>query len=813
MTTIWQDIKYGFRMLRKNPGFTIIAMLTLALGIGATTAIVSVVKITVFDPLPVSHPDRFLELGHVDKERGWSEGVYNSVLRDAQQQTSLFAHVAAYNLDELTLPGEDFPKTVPGVCVTTEFFHLWRVQPLLGRNLFTADEGQPGKDDVLVISHRLWQREFGGDPAIIGRTVFFRKRQMTVVGIMPPHFFFPDAYHEYWRPAEDPDPAQNPNLQYAPNLRVIAEMPPGVAAAEVQAFLDVLTGRQDQARLYGSISLQARDLREKFVAPEVRCTFGLLLGASIFVLLIAASNVANLQSARMETRKQELAIRTALGAGRVRVFRQLLTESLLLALFGGTAGLAVSASGFVLLRQLIPTDLPRLKPITFDMGALGIASVVTLSAGLLFGLVPALRGWRSSLSEVLKQGEVTGTRDRGRRRFSQALIAGQLALAVVLLAGAGLMMRSVIGLLRVNPGLDPKHVVRVYPRILELQSRQYNPNSALDRQAEAAFAFFADARQRVAAIPGVTAVGVGSGGGGVEASVIPCSPPTLLTKYWVGVEEANPLRVLRVPLKQGRWLDRSDTGEGLCSILVNETAARRLWPGQAAVGKMFKTKEWFTDVAYEVVGVVGDTRDYSRHVAPQPTFYQAMYKARGPSVLSGGKFLVVRTAVDPVTLYRPIGQSLKAAGADLKMPTFLNLQEELCTNMGAHHALMLYLSIFAGVGLFLAAFGLYGVLAYSVARRTREIGIRMALGAQIGDVMRLIMRQGLALVILGGVLGIAVALATGRVLRAYLFGVSSVDPLTIIAIVLLLAGVALLACYIPARRAAKIDPMEALRYE
>jgi len=813
MSNLWQDIKYGFRMLRKNPGFTIVALLTLALGIGATTAIVSVVKIAVFDPLPVSDSDRFLELGHVDKEGGWSEGIYSSALQDMQRQTNLFALVAAYSWDTLTLLGDDFPQTVPGYWVTTDFFSLLKTPPLLGRT-FTADEGQPGKDDALVISYRLWKREFGGDQAIIGRTIFFRERPMTVVGVMPPHFSFPDSHYEYWRPLKDPDFAQNHILKSGPNLRVIAKTQPGVKAAEVQAFLDVLTNRQRQAkdRQSSTPSLRSRNLREKFVAPEVSRLLGLLLGATIFVLLIAASNVANLQSARMETRRQELAMRVALGAGRARVFRLLLTESLLLAVFGGTAGLAVSAFGFALLQQLIPTNLPRLKPITFDMGVLGIASGVTLGAGLLFGLTPVLYAWRSRLSEVLKQGQVTGTRDRGRRRFSQGLIAGQIALAVVLLAGAGLLTRSVVGLLRVNPDLDPKHVVRVRPSIRDLLSRlDDDPDRAFNRQTEAAVAFFADAQQRVSAISGVTAAGIRIDGGEVKASVIPDSLPVPLEKYWVGVEEANPLRVLRVPLKEGRWLDRNNMGGG---VLVNEAAARRLWPGEAAVGKIFWAKESFKEVAHEVIGVVGDTRDYNRYVAPQPTFYRAMQKAHGLDVLSGGgQYLVVRTTADPVTLYRPIDQALKIAGADSQKTTFINLHEELWNKMARHHTLLLYLSVFAGVGLFLAAFGLYGVLAYNVARRTREIGIRMALGAQIRDVMRLILRQGLAVVILGSVLGVIVSLATGRVLQAYLFGVSSVDPLTIIATVLLFSGVALFACWIPARRAAGIDPMIALRYE
>jgi putative ABC transport system permease protein len=816
MKTIWQDIKYGFRMFRKNPGFTIVAICTLALSIGATTAIVSVVKVAVYDPLPRSHSEKLLQLGHVQKEQGWSQGIFCSAFREIQHQRNLFSRVTAYHWDALTLLSEDLPRQVPGMWVTMDFFPLWKVRPLMGRT-FTADEGQPGKNNVLVISYRLWKREFGGDPSIVGRTVFFREQPMTVVGVMPSHFIFPSADYEYWRPVEYPDSSTGPYgpiLQHGPNLRVIAETQSRVEVTEVQAFLDVLTQRQrqEQVHLSDAFVLRARDLRELFIAPELKRTFGLLLGASVFVLLIAASNVANLQFARMETRRRELATRAVLGAGRTRVFRQLLTESLLLAIFGGTAGLIVSFFAFELLQQLIPSNLPRLKPITLNVGVLGIASGVTLTTGLLFGLGPALRGRRSSLAEVIKQGETTGTYDRGRRRCSQALIAGQFALALVLLVGAGLIVRSVIGLLWVNPGLDPKHVVRVYPSISELRRRHYDPNPTLNRETEAAFAFFEDARRCVTEIPGVMDAGVGIEGGEEEASGIPGSPSTVLKKYWISVEESNLLRVLRVPLKQGRWLDRGDVGEGLRSVLINETAARRLWAEEPVVGKIFWAKELDVDVAYEVIGVVGDTLDYGKQAGPQPTFYRAIQKERG-GVMTGGHFLVVRTAVDPVTLYGPIAQALKAAGADLKMPSFYNLHEQLWNAMSGHRALMLYLSLFAGVGLFLAAFGLYGVLAYGVARRTREIGIRMALGARVGDVTRLILRQGLMLVILGGVLGIAVALVTSRILHAYLFGVRSIDPLTILSVALLLGGVALFACWLPARRAARIDPMEALRYE
>src|SRR3989454_51042 len=343
------DLRFAVRQLLKNPGFTAAAVLTLALGIGATTAIVSVVNTAVFDPLPVRHPGRLVQFGTVLKREGWWAAINNPALRDVRQQTNLFARVAAYSdNDGLTLQGEEFPQPVAGVWVTPEFFGLLDVRPLLGRT-FTADEGQPGKDDVLVISHRLWQRLFGGDPAIIGRMVRFRERPMTVVGVMPPHFSFPTArYGEYWRPVQDPDPTGD---DWLANTRVIAEMRPGVEAAQVQAFLDVVSERQaKESQIAAEYKFQCRDLGEMFSKPEVRRTLGLLLGAVAFVLFIAAANVANLQLARTETRQQELAVRSALGAGRARVFRQLLTESLLLAVLGGMAGLVVTPLGLHLLQ-------------------------------------------------------------------------------------------------------------------------------------------------------------------------------------------------------------------------------------------------------------------------------------------------------------------------------------------------------------------------------------------------------------------------------------------------------------------------------
>jgi putative ABC transport system permease protein len=425
--------------------------------------------------------------------------------------------------------------------------------------------------------------------------------------------------------------------------------------------------------------------------------------------------------------------------------------------------------------------------------------------------MPALRSWQPNLGKALNQEGLAATRDQKQGRWSRVLIVGQFALVLALLAGAGLMTRSIVGLLQIHPGLDPKHVVRVYPKITDYKNRHWEPGLKSDKVFKATCSFLSDARHRIAAIPGVSASGVGTDGGQAEISPTPDSLPVTINRDWVGVEEANPLQVLRVPLKQGRWLNRSDANKSIRCVLVNQTATKQFWPGESAMGKTFRIKERRKELVYEVVGVVGDTHDMGRHAAPQPTFYQSFLKEI--SFETGAPFFVVRTASHPVKFYKPIGQALKAAGADLKMPTFYNLHEALWQRMATQRALMLYLSLFAGVGLFLASVGLYGVLSYNVTQRQREIGIRIALGAQIEDVTRLILRQGLTLVIWGSVLGIAAALVTGKALRTYLLGVSSTDPLTLVIGTLLLAGIALFACYMPARRAARIDPMEALRYE
>src|ERR1051326_9570892 len=469
-----QDLRFGGRMLRKNPGFTIVAVLTLALGIGATTAICSVVRTTLFDPLPMRTPsDRYLQLVSVDKKQGWSaRGINPPALRDVLEQTNLFSRVAAYELESLSFQGEEFPEPVNGARVTPEFFRLWTLRPGKGR-IFTKDEAEPGQDDVLIISHQFWHKRLGGDPNVVGRVLRFRERSMTVIGVMPPFFVFPKSGFEFWRPFHGPQLPQNKgpipqgSAEWDPDTGVIAEMRDGVARGQIQAYLDVVSKRQaEEAPFPNSYSeIRCRKVNELFSKPELRQTLWILLAAMTFVLLIACANIANLQLARTERRRSELPARSALGAGNARVFRQLLTENLLLAGLGGLASVAVIFVGLQLLQKLISPELPRLKPITPNAAVLWIALGATLITAILFGLMPSKLGIQGRLNEVLKLGAATGSRDHKSSRFSSALIVCQDAVACVLLASVGLMVRSVIRLLTLHPGFDPRNLVRIDPQL------------------------------------------------------------------------------------------------------------------------------------------------------------------------------------------------------------------------------------------------------------------------------------------------------------------------------------------------------------
>jgi putative ABC transport system permease protein len=804
MGILSQDLRYAFRMLATSPAFTALAALTLALGIGATTAILSVTSKVLFDPLPVAQPDRFVQLVAVHQQGGWSSpGINPPALREVQTQTDLFAHLGVYEYDTLSLMGGDFPEEESGVRVTPELFRMLPVAPLLGRT-FAEDEGRAGRDDVIVLSQRLWQSRFGGDRGILGRVISFKERNLTVVGVMPAHFCFPTAYFGYWRPFDGPRSTGDlspGSSEWLCNTGVIAELRPGVPRTKAQAFLNLVAQRQVQVNpMMTSFRLDVQPLTDRFTRPELRRTLWVLLGTSVLTLLIACANVANLQLARTEARQQELGVRASLGASWVRILRQLLTESLLLSCLGGLLGLWFAHFGLRLLEARIPAELPRFRAVTVDLGVLELALAVSVFTGVAFGLTPAWRAGRRALVETLKLGAASTTRAMGGGAFSRTLIVAQMSLSLVLLTIAGLLIRSVIGLLTVNPGFDAKNVLRIYPSI--------DTNLYFTEPAKVQ-AMYADMQERLAAIPGIIAAGVFvEGRSGVKLARLAGGDATEVREWWVGVDQADPLSVWRVPLLDGRRLTRGDdSADNLC-VLVSESVARAFWPNESAVGKSL----WHAPgkPPFEVVGVVGDMRPHRYESEPEPTIYHAL----SVDVPTGPAWSVtVRAAVPPVVLYKTIGRELKVAGADRALPFFEDVGQTLYDSTAGHRAMMFHLSVFAGVGLVLSALGLYGVLSYAVARRTREIGIRVAMGAQDRDVVRLIVGQGMRLTALGAFLGLGVASVAAGLLRSQLFGVGPNDPVTFLAVTLLLSGVALLACYVPARRAARVDPMIALRQE
>jgi putative ABC transport system permease protein len=825
-------------MLRKIPGFSAVVVFTLALGVGATTAIYSVVNSVLLNPVPGPEPERVVQISertytqgnfHDQNNKPAFYGVSPPVLQALLAGQDFFSDFAFYEDIHLERKTEDFAETMLGNMVSSNFFKLWHIQPILGRT-FAPDEATPVnenripvKDSVIVLSYSLWQTLFVGDRAVVGKTVEMSALHYTVIGVMPAWFQPEGAYPKFWLAVEPAKMA--PEFAGGSNTRVVARLRPDSSLPQAQAMLDIVAGRlmkdhQGDARFQEwrqrpqGLGFWIRPLRAEFQdgygSEDLRRTLFGLLGAIVFVLLIVCANIANLTLARTERRQQELVIRAAIGAGRTRLMRQLLTESLLLAFLGGLGGMAITVWGMKLLQSLVSPSMPRLKPIEVDGHVLACALLVSIATGLLFGLMPAWRGGRTHLSEALKQAGTAATASAGRSRSRSALVVAEFALAVVLLAGAGLMMESVIRMLHVDPGFDPENLLYVSLRV---PWSTYNDQDHPDRARQLRNVLYARLHERLAALPGVRAVGIGKHGAWPEKlKAEGQSEPIEVALDGCGVGSSDLFQAMRIPLRAGRLFDTQDLGEGAGAVIVNETMARMVWLGQEAVGKKFggKTSSPHGEHVYEVVGVVGDIRDYRYNQDLRPRFYRPCYEIG----LEGlAPFLVIRTRADPRALIPAIRRELKAAEPDMTMPGIAVVRQNLYDSTKAQRTYMLYLMVFAGVGLLLCAIGIYGVLAYSVARRTREIGIRMAVGAQRGDVLRMVMVEGVRLVLVGVVVGLLAAFWLTRLLQSQLFEVNPTDPVVMAAVVLVLMAVSLLACYIPARRAMKTDPMTALRYE
>ena len=804
LETLRQDLRFGARQLRRNPGFTIVAVLTLALGIGANTAIFSVVNAVLLRPLPYRDADRLVWITNFIPKRNQTL-VFDSDYASWQNQSQVFEGMAAYSRMQRTLTGRGDPERLQVGRVTAGFFSVLGVEPMLGRK-FLPEEDRPGGSQVVVLSYGLWERRFGAERSVVGGSVTLDGNSYTVVGVMPAAFEFlanrkADLYIPFGLPGEIPLGGRSVKL-----VNVIARLKMGVTGERAKVNLTIINRRLLSAYPKAYASWMAG--REVRVVPlhdrlvgDVRLPLLILLGAVTFVLLIACANVANLLVARGVTRKKEMAIRAALGAGRLRLVRQVLTESVLLAAFGGAAGLLLAFWVMDLLPALGPKSVPHIENAVIDGQVLLFTLAVTAFTGILFGLLPVVAATKVNPNESLKErraGGVVGVRGHLPRSL---LLVTEIALALVLLTGSGLLIRSFLRLTRIDPGFEARNV---------LTARVSLPFNFY-REPHQQRAFFHDLIERVQALPGVSSAGATvalplkgflMSAGGVEIEGRPSTEGVS-----TAVDKVSPgyFRTLGIPLLSGRFFNERDTSDAPRVSIVNQAFARQVFPDESAVDNRIQ----FADSGWvSIVGVVDDVKQRGLAIESSPEVFLP-YQQSPASHMA----LVIRTRSDPLNLVAAVRSQVQAIDKDLPVFDVATLEQHLSDLVASERFHAFLLGIFGGLALVLAAVGVYGVMAFSVVQRTHEMGIRMALGAERRDVLRLILGQGLLLIFIGLALGLAGSFALTRFLASLLFEVSATDPVTFVGGALLLACIALLACYIPARRAAKVDPMVALRYE
>jgi putative ABC transport system permease protein len=808
--TLWQDLRLGARSLFKQPTFTIVAVITLALGIGANTAIFSVVHAVLLQSLPYSDADRLVMVWETRRSNPSGQNVINmGNFFDWKDQNRVFEDMAAFGGSSVNLTGDGEPERVPSQIATTNLFNVLGVNPILGRT-FAPDEGKPGGPGVAVMSFGLWQRRFGGDPQIIGRKLNLNGAETTVIGVMPAGFNWhvnagaiTTRMAEMWLPWRI-DEQNRPRR--GRGAMSVARIKPGVSLEQAQAEMSALHDRiaQQYPEFNANWTVNLVPLRTQF-AGKIRTALLVLLGAVGMVLLIACANVANLLLARASGRQREVAVRTALGAGRWRIIRQLLTESLLLAGLGGLAGLTLAWWGTDLLISLAPPDLLNLSQVKLNAAVLGFTLVISLLTGVIFGLAPAFEATRLNLSESLKEGgkSAGGMRAQRLRNF---LVVLEVALALVLLIGAGLLIRSFGRLQGVDPGFDAQNVLTMGVSL---------PASKYDNDQKRVN-FFRQAVAEMRALPGVESVGAVNSlpfaafhsGTSVDIEGRPILPVTDKLKTGVMVTDANYFRAMRIPLKRGRLFTDLEAAEMRHVVVINETFARQHFPNEEPLGKRATIYMRDDNQPCEIIGVVGDSKHMGLDAEVRPMAYWPH-----PELASSGMTFVIRTRGDATAVTSGARNVIRSLDPAQPVSDARTMESLIGTSLARARFNTLLLTIFAVVALLLAGVGIYGVMAYSVAQRTREIGVRMALGARAADVVRMVVRRGMMLSLAGVAIGASSSFALTRLMETMLFNVSVTDPLTFAGIPLLLLLVAALACLIPARRAAKVDPMIALRYE
>lgn len=808
MEQLWHDLRYGARMLAKSPGFTAVAVIALALGIGANTAIFSVVNAALLRPLPYPDADKLVIVW--EKSRRNDQNVINPAnFMDWKEQNNVFTDMAATFDRSAVLVGDGEPEEVPAQLATNNLFSLLGVDALLGHT-FSPDDGKPEQPRVVILSYGLWQRRFGGDPNIIGRKLNINRAEAIVIGVMPAGF----KWHihkgsmttktaELWSPFVITNEMRTRQGRF---MTSVARIKPDTTFEQAKAEMNVIGARlEEQYDFNANWGVNVVPLRTQFTG-EFRAALLVLLGAVAFVLLIACANVANLLLSRAAARQKEMAVRAAIGAGRARIIRQLLTESVLLAAMGGVAGLLLAFWGTKLLISLSPRELADLQQVKISLPVLGFTLAVSLLTGIIFGMAPAFEATRLKLQESLKEGSKSiggGTRSH---RLRSAFVVTEVALALVLLVGAGLLVRSFNRLQSVEPGFNPNNVLTMR---ISLPGRKYDT----DRKR---IDFFRQAVDQIKALPGVEAAGATNylpfagphSGTIVEIEGRPKLPPGQELGTGACVTDEDYFGAMQIPLKRGRLFTEQEATEMKHVVVINEAFARKNFPGEDPLGKRVIIYMKEDNVPTEIIGIVGDHKHMGLDSEIEPMSYWPHPEQAFPFMT-----LVIRAQGDPSSIAPAARTVIQNLDGEQPLADVRTMESLLADSVARARFNTLLLTVFAAVALILAAVGIYGVMSYAVTQRTHEIGIRMALGAQTSHVLALVVKQGMTLAVVGVGVGLAASFALTRIMSSLLYGVTTTDTLTFTMIPVVLASVALLACYIPARRATKVDPMIALRYE
>ena len=807
LENVWQDLKYAGRVLRKSPGFTVFAVTILALGIAANTAIFSIADAVLLRPLPYRDARQLVMVWEDASSYGFPEDTpAPGNFSDWKTRNHIFEDTAALFYDTLDLTGDGNPEQLKGISASANLLSVLGVSPMLGRD-FRLDDNLPGAPRVVILSHGLWLRRFGLDSAVVGKQIRLDDKNFTVIGVMPQGFLFPDRATEIWVPWQ----MTRENLEDHGShfLTVIARLKRGVSLKTANAELATIAKQLEREHpdSNAKVGAFAVPLREH-LAGDIRPAILVLLGAVCFVLLIACANIANLLLARASGKRREMAMRLTLGASRPRIIAQVLTESLLLAIFAGLTGLLLSQWGVRFLSSLVPTGLAPLGASAVDRRVFLFTLAISVATGIVFGVIPAMRISSLDLATSLKNDGGRGAVGSGGGRLRDALVVSEVTLAIVLLAGAALMIRSFENLVHLDPGFRADHVLTVRT---PMQMQKY------DTQARRA-AFYDQVLNKVEGLPGVIAAGYttwipltnvgGATGITIEGRPEPAPGQTLIPN--ARVISRNYTNALRMKLIEGRLIDEHDGATTPPVALINETMARNFWPGEDAVGRRFKKGAFREDAPWiTIVGIVGDVHQAGLAIPARAEMYLPYQQQK----FFAPDYLVIRTSGEPLALAETVRQQVWSIDKQQAVADVMPLEQVVQEHLAPRRMQATLLGGFAGLALLLASLGIYAVLSFAVTQRTQEIGVRVALGAHSRDVLRMVFSHGLKLFAIGAGLGLAAALALSRTLGHLLYGVSANDPLSFVGVTLVLGAVTLLACYIPARRAMHVDPLVALRYE